>query len=428
MTVGDRMQLLAASWIAPMTAAPIRDGGIVIQNGRVVAIGSAAELSQANPAAEKLDLGHLIVLPGLINAHTHLELSGCAAGEPPASFVDWILSMPRRIGRRPDESSDANFASANRRGIEQCLRFGVTTIGDISQQMHITRPILRDSPLRAVSYGEVIGLGKRRRRFDELLPLAIDQRLASDRLQIGLTPHSPYTVEPAGFEQCLRIARELKLPLATHLAEIPDEADFIRGHYGPLQEMWEQIGFWEDFAGRFDGSPVAFADFLGLLDYPRTLLAHVNYCDDDDLARLARGRASVVYCPRTHRYFGHPPHRWREMLSAGINVAVGSDSCASSPDLNLLDDLRLLHRIAPDFPVRSLWEMATINAGSALGFAGIAQMEPGFAADLVVFDAGTEDPLRDILESDQCPHQVWIAGRCYGSAGSASMNSRGSSN
>src|SRR5207302_10539659 len=108
------------------------------------------------------------------------------------------------------------------------------------------------------------------------------------------------------------------------------------------------------------------ANAIGLLDYP-TVLAHVNYCDDVDLDLLARGRAGVVYTPRTHAYFGHPPHRWRDMLARGINVAVGTDSCASSPDLNLVDDLRLLHRLAPEVPAQTLWEMATIRGARAIG-------------------------------------------------------------
>src|SRR5439155_25272393 len=144
-------------------------------------------LAAAHPDVQRVDLGAAIVLPGLINAHTHLELSSCAAGDSPASFVDWIVSMPRRIGRAPNQRADELFAASTRMGIEQCLRFGVTCVGDISQQMHVTRPILRDSPIRAVSYGEVIGLGRRRGRFEELLPMALDDRNASKRLRIGLS-------------------------------------------------------------------------------------------------------------------------------------------------------------------------------------------------------------------------------------------------
>src|SRR5205814_3937646 len=125
--------------------------------------------------------------------------------------------------------------------------------------------------------------------------------------------------------------------------------------------LWNMLGLWADPVETFRGSPIEFAKSVGVLDEP-TLLAHVNYCDDAELATLSRGRASVVYCPRTHRYFGHPPHRWREMLARGINVVVGTDSCASSPNLNIVDELRLLHEIAPDFPVESIWKMTTSNA------------------------------------------------------------------
>ncbi len=149
---------------------------------------------------------------------------------------------------------------------------------------------------------------------------------------------------------------------------------------------------------------------LGLLDYP-TLLAHVNYCDDDELAILAGGKASVVYCPRTHEFFGHPPHRWRDMLARGINLAVGTDSCASSPDLNLVDDLRLLHRLAPEIPAAQLWEMATTRAARAIGFHDAGAIQPGGPADFVMFDCSTAGPLAEILERQVLPSSVWINGR-----------------
>jgi cytosine/adenosine deaminase-related metal-dependent hydrolase len=284
-------------------------------------------------------------------------------------------------------------------------------VGDISQQMHVTRPILREAPLRAVSYGEVIGLGKRHARFEELLPLALDDSAASERLRVGLTPHSPYTVEPDDMRRCVDLARARQLPLATHLAETPYEREFLRDHAGPLRQMWERLGSWEDFPGTFNGSAVAFAHSIGLLDYPEALLAHVNFCDDADLALLSHGNASIVYCPRTHRYFGHPPHPWREMLSRGINVAVGTDSCASSPDLNIVDDLRLLHEIAPEFPVEELWQMATTRAANAVAMADVVgSITRGKAADFAVFEVMTNDPLTEILARRRAPKQVWISG------------------
>ncbi len=393
-TATSRKQLLTASWVALIDSTIRRDAGVLVADGKIAACGDASQLRRDHPDAEVTELGSAIILPGLVNAHTHLELSSCAAGESPTSFVDWILSMPRRIGREPNQRADALFAESTRLGIEQCLRFGVTSVGDISQQMHVTRPLLRASPLRAISYGEVIGLGKRRSRFEELLPMAIDDSQASDRLTIGLTPHSPYTLEPDAIRRCVTLARQRQLPLAIHLAETPDEEEFLRSHSGPLREMWERLGSWEDFPGTFDGTPVQFAKSLGLLDYP-TVLAHVNYCTDADLDLLAKAQATVVYCPRTHRYFNHPPHRWREMLSRGIKVVVGTDSCASSPDLNIVAELRLLHELAPEHAVQSIWKLATPPTPRH--------------ADFTVFDVSSDDPLRELLESDRVPGEVWLS-------------------
>jgi cytosine/adenosine deaminase-related metal-dependent hydrolase len=149
---------------------------------------------------------------------------------------------------------------------------------------------------------------------------------------------------------------------------------------------------------------------IGLLDYP-AVLAHVNYVDDAELAILARGRASVVYCPRTHEYYGHRPHRFTEMLARGINVAVGTDSAASSPDLNLMDDLRLVHRRRPEVAVETLFEMATVRAARALGMADrVGTIEAGKMADLCVFDVGAGEPLTEVLEREAGPAAVWVAG------------------
>jgi cytosine/adenosine deaminase-related metal-dependent hydrolase len=174
--------------------------------------------------------------------------------------------------------------------------------------------------------------------------------------------------------------------------------------------LWESIGLWDEGVDSFDGGPVRYARALGLLE-ARALLAHVNYCDDDELEVLAAGKGSVLYCPRTHEYFGHPPHRWKEMLARGINVAVGTDSCASSPDLNLVDDLRLLHRIAPGVDPETLWQMATVRAAKAINKeTSVGSLTAGKWADLVVFPAQGEAPLREILETRIGAAQVWIGG------------------
>ncbi|HEX5245033.1 MAG TPA: amidohydrolase family protein, partial [Tepidisphaeraceae bacterium] len=329
----------------------------------------------------------------------------------------WLARLVPNASVPLDREAES-IAAATRTGIEQCLRFGVTTVGDISRFCSISRAVLRESPLRAVSFGEVLAMGQRRELLDERLARAVDRSLETELLRIGITPHAPYSIESHGYQRCLAIARSMDLPLTTHLAETPDETPFLSDHSGPFRELWERIGGWDSQVDRFRGGPIRYAAELGLLDYP-TLLAHVNYCDDDELAILAHGKASVACCPRTHAYFGHPPHRWREMLAAGINVTVGTDSCASSPDLNLVDDLRLLHEIAPDVAPENLWEMATIRAARSLGLQNqIGSIAPGKSADLVAFPVMSHGALREILQNPIIPSATWVAGRKTGPAAS----------
>jgi cytosine/adenosine deaminase-related metal-dependent hydrolase len=324
-------------------------------------------------------------------------------------FVDWILGIRERI-KFDAESIEASVRESITEGVRQCLKFGVTTVGDISQQMHLTRQLLKNGPIRVVSFGEVLGLAGRRPRFVELFAEAIDESSASEFLRVGISPHAPYTVDLDGYIQVLNYAQRRNMPLATHLSETPDEHSFLRDLSGAFQEMWDRLGHWHDDVPTHKDSPIKFARAIGLLDAPNALLAHVNYCDDDELELLARGKASVVFCPRTHAYFNHPPHRWRQMLTQGVNVAVGTDSCASSPDLNVVDDLRLLRKAAPEIPAHTLWEMVTTRAAKALGMNdAVGSLMRGKQADLIAFEV-ENNPLEELLENSGRPTVAWVAG------------------
>lgn len=404
--------LLRAAWVAPMDRPVFRDGAILVDSGRIVAVGHAREFERSTPSFAVRDLGDVIVLPGLVNPHTHLELSHLTSPADPGRFTDWLTSV---IGSAGDA---AVAGAAARRGAAESIRFGVTTVGDISRHCAATRAALRASPLRVISFGEVVGMARRKNQLPDRLAAAVSTDLATTNVRPGISPHSPYSVDADGYRQCLAAARKMRLPLTTHLAESPDEAAFLSGQTGPFRELWDRLGAWDEAAvSRFDGGPVRYAASLGLLDYRPTALAHVNYCDDADLVLLADGRASVVFCPRTHAYFGHPPHRWRDMLSAGVNVAVGTDSRASSPNLNLADELRLLHQVAPDVSTQTLWRLATLDAARCLGMESeLGSLSPGKYADFAVFRAEGEEPLAHLLESEEVPVDVWIAGRSVSGA------------
>lgn len=415
--MGDRntnpKTLLRAAWLAPMDGPPVRDGAVVFAGDRTAAVGPARGLESQFPDALVHDCGEAVILPGLVNAHAHLELSHLSPGAPPRDPADWLIGVIR-AAPPPGPEGDRLARDAVTTGAEQCLRFGVTTVGDIAARPAVVRAALAGTPLRGVSYGEVRAMASRRALLEErIAAAATDPAGIGGRFHVGLSPHAPYSVEPQGYRRCLQVARERGLPLTTHLAEFAEEAPFLADHAGPLRRIWDFLGAWDDQVPRFAGGPIQLAEAVGLLDDPRVLLAHVNYCDDVELDRLARGSASVVYCPRTHAHFGHPPHRWREMLARGINVAVGTDSCASSPDLNLVDDLRHLRQLAPDLPALTLWELATNRAARAIGRSrDVGTLEPGKYADAVAFPASASaDPLADVLDRQVLPREVWIGGR-----------------
>ncbi len=401
-----------AAWAAPMDRPPMPDGALCVAGGRIVRLLTASEARREFPAAEVVELGDVVLLPGLVNPHVHLELSDLSPGGRPRSLADWIISLIKRTPERDAET----ITAAVQAGVAQSLRYGVTTLGDITAFPRFTRTALTQGPLHAVSFGEVRAMATRRGLLEARVKEAENRLSASDHLSIGVSPHSPYSIEIHGYRRCVEAARSARLPIATDLAEAPDEAAFLSDHQGSLRAIWDFLGAWDDQVSTFAGGPIRFAKAVGLLDHnAASLLAHVNYCDDAELEILSRSKASVVYCPRTHAFFGHPPHRWREMLSRGINVAVGTDSCASSPNLNLVDDLRLLRQIAPQVPAQTLWELATTRAATSLGLAGeCGALVAGSRADFITFPKsnGTRvvDWLDEILDTQVEPASVWISG------------------
>jgi cytosine/adenosine deaminase-related metal-dependent hydrolase len=408
--------LLLASHVAPMTAPLIRDGAVAFNHHRILAVGPARELQTQHPDAQIIDLANSLILPGLVNPHVHLELTNIHRPTPaPPTFVDWILSTRDQISRIPDLATFLRESTLA--GIRQSVRFGVTTIGDITLNPTITRPLIKDSGLRGLSFGEVLGMAGRSAQLEQRLNEATDRQCQTKSLRAGIEPHAPYSLDLTGYRRCLEQARQHGMPLATHLAETPDETVFLANHQGEFRRLWDALGSWQEGVTQFKGGPVRAMKSLGLLDHTPTLLAHVNYASDDELDILAASNASVTYCPRTHAYFNHPPHRFRDMLARGINVTIGTDSCASSPDLNLLEDLRLLHRLHPDIPPMSLFEMITTRAAKALGMQHhIGCLMPGAGADFCAFHMTSQDPLAAILDSNDIPSQVWLRGQCLDTA------------
>jgi cytosine/adenosine deaminase-related metal-dependent hydrolase len=402
--------ILKARFILPIDAPPIEDGAIVVRDGRISAVGTAREIS-GRPTT---DFADAVILPGLVNAHTHLELTllrGKIANA--GAFTDWLSNLVRSLRDEPPTAEST--AQAVNIAVRDSLRCGVTSLGDITRFPDWTRPILAQTRMRAVSFGEVVAIGRRRHLFDSRLARAASREFATANVRIGISPHAPYTVEPDAMHACADRAAAERLPLCIHLAETPEEETFTATRSGPFVDYLQSLGVWDDDIPAAGCSPVELADRTGLLT-DRTLIAHANYVRDADFPLLAARRVSVAYCPRTHHAFGHPPHPFLYMLDAGVNVCLGTDSLASNPSLSLLEEMRFLHASRPEAPSDAVLRMATLNGAIALGLSGVTgSINPGKSADLVVLPldstAERDTVASALLRSDSLPLAVYANGR-----------------
>ena len=399
--------ILKSRYVVPVDGPPIENGAIVIHRDRITAVGSARDLT----ASPVLDYGDAVICPAFVNAHTHLELSLLAGKVSPGSdFIDWLRRLMAAAASPP---TCVDVEQAMRIGIEQSMSAGVTTVGDITRFPHWTRKILSASPIRAVSFGEVTATGTQRDRLGERLERAASPEHRTPRMHIGISPHAPYSIEPSGLQACAARAREIGAALCIHLAETADEREFTCHREGPFVEYLRELGVWDGAVPLAGCPPVELASRTGLLGR-RTIVAHANDVTDHDIERLAFTGTSVVYCPRTHNAFGHPPHRFREMIAAGINVCVGTDSLASNPTLSILDELRFLRREHPDVKPEEILAMGTRRGALALGFQHeVGTLIVGAAADIAVIPLDDVSPAAgwsSIFESFEPPVAVFSSG------------------
>lgn len=401
--------ILRARYVLAAVNQIIDNGAVRVESGRIAEVGRAADIA----GTPFTDLGASLLLPGFINAHTHLELSHLAGRLPPrGDFVDWIK---RLVDAMRDTGDDPKtIRDSVRRGRDLSLTGGVTTVGDITRLPALTRPVLADGPLRVLSFGEVIAVGRLRDRLHERLTAAADTGARSQFLQVGIAPHAPYTLEPDGMRACVGRAVDGQLRMCLHLAETAAEAEFTRHLSGPIRKYFKRHRVWDRHVPCPGLSPAEYAADTGVLR-PDTVLAHVNYVTDEEIDRIAASGAHVAYCPRTHEAFGHPPHPFRRMLERGVNVCVGTDSLASNPSLSVLEELRFLRGQYPELPAALLIEMGSTRSARALGMdAAVGQVAPGFRADLTAIPldpAGPADPLENVLQSATSPLRTWVAGQ-----------------
>jgi aminodeoxyfutalosine deaminase len=382
--------VLRAGWVLPVDRPACRDGAVAVEDGRVAWVGPAPEA----PAGEARDLGPGVLLPGLVNAHCHLELSHLAGRLGDArGFVDWV---ERLVARRGDDTLE-NVRAAAARAIAEVEATGTAGLGDVSNALAHLDLLVR-SPLRARVFFELIGwdpaaaariLEGARARLDALPP--------AERAITSLAAHAPHSVSAA----LLAAMGEAGGVAALHLAESPAERRFLDGGDAEWSAFLDRRGLGEVAFVPPGLSPVGYADRAGVLR-PGLVAAHGVQVDAADCRRLAARGTAVVLCPRSNRTLDVGVAPVGELRAAGVRLCVGTDSLASVPSLDLWEDVLLLHRTFPELEPEWLLRTATREGADALGFADLGRIAPGSRAAFAFAEGPRrmDDPLAFLVSGE----------------------------
>lgn len=371
-------QILTARWVFPVAGPPLERGLVAIGGDKIAAV------EPCGSRTPDIDLGNSAIIPGLVNAHCHLDLSGLRGKVPPSSdFIGWLKQIIAHRRTQTPELIEADI----RHGLQEALQFGTTLIGDIAAGGASWAAVSAAS-ISSVVFREILGLPRERvpQVWQEAVAWKNDKPTTAN-CRKGLSPHAPYSVNAALLVQ----APASGAPVAIHIAETREELQLLETRTGPFVAFLQDLGVWD---------PKSLAPSIHFIlkssrtsQQPPIVFAHGNCLSNDaDIP----ANASIVYCPRTHAAFGHTPHPFRAFLKRGVRVALGTDSLASNPDLDLLAEARFIHERYPDFPGDQLLRMATLSGAEALGWQQTTgSLEPGKSADLVVVqlpDFETSDP------------------------------------
>jgi len=369
-----------ARWVFPATSAPIEGATVEITGGQIAAIHT-----KHDPAAR--DLGNAAIIPGLVNAHTHLEFSDLNEPlSPGESFTDWIRSVIDYRHRRTKPAAEIVTD-----GLRQSRTSGTTLLGEITTDDEAVDVLGGRQDPSVVSFREIIGLQPE--DIDDHCATAQQHLLREDKhragIQVGLSPHAPYSVHPDLFCRLIAMAKQYRTPVAFHLAETRAEIELLERGTGPFFNLLNEWGLWREGLFPCRMQPL---DYLrSLAETESALVIHGNYLGDDEVRFIAQQpNLTVVYCPRTHAHFGHELHPWQRLIEQGANVALGTDGRGSNPDLSLWNELCFLRDRFPSVHPAELLKLATLNGTRALRsrLQEIELLAAGQPADLTILSLG----------------------------------------
>jgi aminodeoxyfutalosine deaminase len=391
-------QVFRARWVLPISQRPIRDGWVAVDGGRIVASGAQSDPPPSRSALRRPSRprrlraprfgaqADIAILPGLVNAHTHLELSYLHGRVPPRErFGEWIRNVIAARREYPDPRAP-EILTAARHAIAQARASGTVLVGDISNTL-VTVPLLREAGMAAQVFYELLGFDVRDSQARVAAAREQVDLLTEGDVRVSVAPHAPYSVSPPLFAAIRADLDRAAIRLSSvHLGESADEVEFVRDSTGDIRATLEQLGVWTDewravLPART--SPVGYLSKLGFLD--RSVLAvHGVQFDGEDLERLRVLGVTIATCPRSNAHVGAGRPPLERFYASGVRVAVGTDSLASVEDLNVFHELAAMRILAPSVSASRLLESATKSGADALGFGTeLGTIEPGKRAELI---------------------------------------------
>lgn len=390
-----------AGWVLPIAGEPLPGASITIDHDRIVSV-------DAEPVPASVDLGRVAILPSLVNAHTHLELSHLRGAVPPAQrFTDWIKAVMGLRRGYPDPL-DARIISAVTQAIAEARASGTGLMGDVANTA-VTLPLLREARMPAHVFSELLDFNA---PDPEARVAAARASVATYGVRASVAPHAPYSVSPALFAAIRAdLDRHPGQVSTVHLGESAEEIEFLQRGTGAWRTLLEELGAWSADWKAPGVSPVEYLEDLGFLD-GRVLAVHGVQFSGEDLARLRALNVTVVSCPRSNRWVGVGPPPVEAFYAMDVDVAFGTDSLASVDDLNLFSELAEARRLAPRVAARSLLRSATLTGARALGFGDdFGSIETGKRASLIAVRVpdGVDDVEEYLVSGIQPDRIQWVS-------------------
>lgn len=397
------MILLESPLLIPMDSAPIQQGGILIEANQIHDVGFARDLEKlyAKKIKQITCLNDTVLMPGFVNAHSHLELGSLKDFKYPGTFTAWIEKLVEAKNKMPAADYEKGILS----GIDEMLKSGITCIGD-HVSFNTDLVTLLNSPFRGYLFVEVLGVVKA--MAEETFGFAKEfQKMFKKHktlLKVIPTAHSVHALHPEIFKEVM----DEDLPLySIHLAESAEEDKYFKQQRGPLYDFIKDKGEIPDQEITLRNSSIHYLEEKGFLS-ERVLAVHANYVDEEDLRRLGEKKASVVHCPSSHAYFHHRKFDFDGFRAQKINIALGTDSLASGESLSMLDQMRIGKKECPAIPARKWLRMATLHGAHALKMEEeIGSLTPGKKADVIGFEIPSdalqdaEKAMEEILKAKQ---------------------------